>query len=291
MTTAQTIINAMQHSTSIEPITLKSLIDATGIAESIINDHLEALYTHKVINRCYVQNAQHQGYVYWRIGSATPKHDYSNFTISNKPNQNLHKRAPNKLTTGNQDTTVKNTTSKADLIRKAITTSPGITHDDLINRVTNYSIDEIEIKKTADLITYVIKQGGFEIQKSTEISRGHTIKQYYETKYLNSYTVIGGDTAKDSEPAIIKEQLPPKPLDSGKLEPTQPSALKIQEGGNHYKDMAIQPVQYIMANNLDFLSGNVIKYISRHEHKNGKEDILKAIHYCNLILEFTYNEN
>ena len=66
------------------------------------------------------------------------------------------------------------------------------------------------------------------------------------------------------------------------------SALDKQEGGSHYKDMAIQPIEFIMANKLGFLEGNVLKYISRHRTKNGAQDIEKAIHYCELLLEFEY---
>ena len=69
------------------------------------------------------------------------------------------------------------------------------------------------------------------------------------------------------------------------------SALDKQEGGSHYKEMRIQPVEFIVANTLGFLEGNVIKYICRHHAKNGKEDIKKAIHYCELLLETKYGEN
>ena len=65
-------------------------------------------------------------------------------------------------------------------------------------------------------------------------------------------------------------------------------ALSKQEGGNHYKDMAIQPVEFITANNLGFLEGNVVKYICRHHAKNGAEDIKKAIHYCEMLLQVKY---
>lgn len=68
----------------------------------------------------------------------------------------------------------------------------------------------------------------------------------------------------------------------------EPSALSEQVGGNHYKGMAIQPIIYIHNNGLGYLEGNVIKYISRHKLKGGKDDVLKAIHYCNLILELEY---
>ena len=54
--------------------------------------------------------------------------------------------------------------------------------------------------------------------------------------------------------------------------------------------MAVQPVEFIQANNLGFLTGNVIKYVCRANSKNGREDILKAIHCLELILQLEYND-
>ena len=71
----------------------------------------------------------------------------------------------------------------------------------------------------------------------------------------------------------------------------KPSALATQVAGDHYKNAAIQPVQYIHANGIGFFEGNVIKYVTRHRAKNGAEDIKKAIHYLNLLLELEYGEN
>ena len=65
-------------------------------------------------------------------------------------------------------------------------------------------------------------------------------------------------------------------------------ATQIQIGGNHYKNMKITPTEYIIANKIPWREGNAIKYISRHKFKNGKEDIQKAIHCLQLILENTY---
>lgn len=62
-----------------------------------------------------------------------------------------------------------------------------------------------------------------------------------------------------------------------------------QVGGNHY-DMPIQPIQFIVKNKLGYREGNVIKYVCRHAKKNGAEDIKKAIHYLEMILE-EYNVN
>ena len=64
------------------------------------------------------------------------------------------------------------------------------------------------------------------------------------------------------------------------------SALDRQVGSSqHYKDFKIQPIEFITANKLSFIQGNVIKYICRYDKKNGKEDIDKAIHYCELLKE------
>jgi len=63
------------------------------------------------------------------------------------------------------------------------------------------------------------------------------------------------------------------------------SALEKQVGGSHYKDFKIQPIEFITANNLSFIQASIIKYICRYDKKNGKEDIDKAIHYCELLKE------
>ncbi len=67
-----------------------------------------------------------------------------------------------------------------------------------------------------------------------------------------------------------------------------PQASDTQVGGSHYRDLAIQPSEFIHRNRLGWCEGNVIKYVSRHRAKNGKEDLLKALHYLNLLLEWEY---
>ena len=66
------------------------------------------------------------------------------------------------------------------------------------------------------------------------------------------------------------------------------SAHKKQIGGDHYKRMAIQPSHYIVRNNLGWYEGNIVKYITRHSIKGGKQDIEKVIHYAELLLEDQY---
>lgn len=67
-------------------------------------------------------------------------------------------------------------------------------------------------------------------------------------------------------------------------------ALTVQIGGDHYKDCPIQPVEFITANKLEFLEGCVVKRVTRHNKPTGKgrQDIEKALHELQLILELRY---
>jgi hypothetical protein len=67
-----------------------------------------------------------------------------------------------------------------------------------------------------------------------------------------------------------------------------PKASDRQEGGSHYKKYKIQPSEFIHANNVGFLEGNVIKYVMRHRDKNGILDLQKAKHYIDLLIQFEY---
>ena len=62
-------------------------------------------------------------------------------------------------------------------------------------------------------------------------------------------------------------------------------ATDRQVGGKHYKNFKIQPIEFITANNLNFIQGCVIKYFCRFDKKNGNEDLDKVIHYCELLKE------
>ena len=66
-------------------------------------------------------------------------------------------------------------------------------------------------------------------------------------------------------------------------------SLEKQVGGKHYRNMKIQPAHFINENNLLFAEGNAIKYICRHSAKGKEQDIKKAIHYLEMILERDYN--
>ena len=62
-----------------------------------------------------------------------------------------------------------------------------------------------------------------------------------------------------------------------------------QIGGSHYKNFKIQPSEFVIENELLYPEGCVIKYIIRHRLKNGKEDLLKAKHFIDMIIERDYS--
>jgi|TARA_R100001594_G_scaffold2684_1_gene10551 hypothetical protein len=66
---------------------------------------------------------------------------------------------------------------------------------------------------------------------------------------------------------------------------------KKQIGGSHYRDMVIQPSEFINKNNIPFAEGNAIKYLCRHKQKGQREDLLKAIHYCEMAIERDYSDD
>ena len=83
----------------------------------------------------------------------------------------------------------------------------------------------------------------------------------------------------------LKEQTKSKIFDESWDEP-----LTAQVGGDHYKNLAIQPVEYITANNLSYLQGSVIKYTTRYKSKGGVEDLKKAIHFLQMMIHEEENK-
>ena len=63
------------------------------------------------------------------------------------------------------------------------------------------------------------------------------------------------------------------------------SPFEIQVGGEHYKTLPIQPVEFILANDLGFCEGNAVKYLCRYKQKGGAQDLHKAKHYIEILIE------
>ena len=101
----------------------------------------------------------------------------------------------------------------------------------------------------------------------------------------DSYHITGEyHIGKESPEDLMKEYTEPPPPRE-KVLAEGGTANNKQVGGDHYKSQEIQPWDFVISNKLGFLEGNAIKYIARHTKKNGAEDIKKAIHYLEKLLE------
>ncbi len=65
-------------------------------------------------------------------------------------------------------------------------------------------------------------------------------------------------------------------------------ALERQEGGNHYKQFVIEPLEFLIRNRIPFAEGNIVKYVCRHRFKGGVEDLKKAMHCLQVLIEAEY---
>ena len=77
-------------------------------------------------------------------------------------------------------------------------------------------------------------------------------------------------------------------VDFGELTEEISSALDVQIDGDHYKKLAIQPIEYCMKNNLNFIQSSIVKYATRYKDKGGRVDLEKIKHLVDLLIEFEY---
>lgn len=117
--------------------------------------------------------------------------------------------------------------------------------------------------------------------ESTEFPFADQLYSYNNSGRWSEDSQSGHDLIREYEPIIAGKAYVDVPKTPQDVLP----ANAIQHGGTHYKQVAIQPWDYIVANNLGFLEGNAIKYITRHKSKNGIEDLKKAIHYIEKLIE------
>ena len=96
---------------------------------------------------------------------------------------------------------------------------------------------------------------------------------------------------EEKNPSAMKEHLAGVYIDETGSIRKNPPPLISQIGGDHYHKRAIQPITFILANNLGFCEGNVVKYITRWKDKGGVEDLRKARHYLDFLIEEAEKSN
>lgn len=157
----------------------------------------------------------------------------------------------------------------------------------------NYSQIEItlplnaEVETTVKIVDSILNRRGFAVsQLRIEENRsfikvliGITVKSHLAlvAKISSSGPDVIIDDSKQGEPMLDFDLYP-------KEEPSNKAATNKQVGGNHYQ-LPIQPIEYILANGLGYCEANVVKYVSRWRNKGGIQDLKKAIHYLEMLIE------
>lgn len=108
-------------------------------------------------------------------------------------------------------------------------------------------------------------------------------KDYTEITESEAIDILGG---RPWEPAITLEPDPQPATPTADPSPPVPSsAFSVQIGGDHYKDLPIQPIEYCQRNGLGAVESFVVKYVTRWRTKGGVEDLRKAIHLLEMLIE------
>ena len=139
--------------------------------------------------------------------------------------------------------------------------------------------------RVGDEVTFIKYADGTHWEKDFELFIGDVVK--IVSNHVDDRVVVVSKTGKYVW--CFTDQISSGSDESSK-ETQVYNPLIAQEGGGHYKDRGIQPLEYTMQNNLSFCEGNVVKYISRYKSKNGIEDLAKVIHYALLASYEVYGE-
>ena len=131
-------------------------------------------------------------------------------------------------------------------------------------------------------------------QEATEPHAKHWIEVPVGVNFY--YSFASGDKVFTKEHSslgrLLWQRKPPFSINDqyAEIEKVRQSAWQKQEGGDHYKKLAIQPMEYALQNKLDYAQANVVKYVTRHADKNGKADLLKAKHCIDLMIAHYYSD-
>lgn len=135
--------------------------------------------------------------------------------------------------------------------------------DSILNR-RGFAVSQLRIEENRSFIKVLI---------------GITVKSHLAlvAKISSSGADVIIDDSKQGEPMLDLDMYPKK-------EPSNQAATDKQVGGSHYQ-LPIQPIEYILANGLGYCEANVVKYVSRWRNKGGIQDLKKAIHYLEMLIE------
>tara|TARA_B110000971_G_scaffold204714_1_gene226489 strand:- start:292 stop:741 length:450 start_codon:yes stop_codon:yes gene_type:complete len=129
------------------------------------------------------------------------------------------------------------------------------------------------------------------IRQNPELTNTEIALLTDEPANLVSVARVSMRAKKKNKPVKVVYEKKTTPLIDAVSGPEEEEAFKqleansLQVGGSHYRDKAIQPWDYIASNNIGYLEGNIVKYVSRWQAKGGLEDLKKAQHYLTKLIE------
>ena len=129
------------------------------------------------------------------------------------------------------------------------------------------------------------------IRQNPELTNTEIALLTDEPANLVSVARVSMRAKKKTKPVNVVYQKKTTPSIDAVSSPEEEEAFKqleansLQVGGSHYRDKAIQPWDYIASNNIGYLEGNIVKYVSRWQAKGGLEDLKKAQHYLTKLIE------
>ena len=114
-------------------------------------------------------------------------------------------------------------------------------------------------------------------------------KLYFSTRFRITISVVHNlaillKLKNDGKYILLDNIQKDEPMTEKTTQPKNKDAMDKQVGGSHYQ-LPIQPIEYILANGLGYCEANVVKYVSRWRNKGGIQDLKKAIHYLEMLIE------
>lgn len=115
------------------------------------------------------------------------------------------------------------------------------------------------------------------------VTQGFHVNSVWTILSGNMRSVTVDITHEDGGEEARREDMQAAAREDVSAQPPPPKSIQV--GGDHYSKMKIQPIDFITANELGYIEGNIIKYVCRYKSKNGVEDLKKAQHYLQMLIE------
>lgn len=294
----ENILKQLKGTSSVFHISVSTLESATGLSSDEVNTTLDALYEKRIINQATITRNGIAEREVWLTG-VIEKIPPTQYVINHKKAQKEPPAAviadPVPTISSAKPATPQDEKSWALKLLEIIEKHPGITQNEAAQKL-NYKYvstalipghidrgDVIAERNKDGKWTFKLKQG---MTAAEVYNRSKRASEPRKPKPAETSNFLQAPTLKSDPLPETYEQLLKQTSDEFNApEINIESPLLSQVGGSHYKDMAIQPITYILANNIGFAEGNIIKYISRYKAKNGLQDLKKARHFIDILIE------